>query len=69
MSLTDVMSAMHLHWFTEAAFVLAAAGFATVLITTFLRRNRTAFEGARLLPFADEAVGEGDSPAAEGREP
>ena len=66
MSLTDVMSAMRLHWFAEAAFVLAAAGFATVLVTTFLRMNREAFERARLLPLVDDAVREGDSPAPEG---
>ena len=62
MSLMDVMSAMRLHLFAEAAFVLAAAGFGTVLITTFLRANRTPFERARLLPFGDEPSCEGTSP-------
>ena len=59
MSLPDVVSALRLHLFAEVAFVLAAAGFATVLITTFLRANRAAFERARRLPFEDEVQGEG----------
>ncbi len=54
MSLTDVMSAMRLNLFAEAAFVLAGAAFATVLVTVFLRSNRAAFERARFLPFEDE---------------
>lgn len=51
MSLPDVMSAMRLHLFAEAAFVLASAAFVTVLVTVFLRSNRAAFERARFLPF------------------
>jgi cbb3-type cytochrome oxidase subunit 3 len=54
MSLTDIMSAMRLHLFAEAAFVLALAAFATVLVTVFLGRNRAAFERARFLPLEDE---------------
>ncbi len=57
MSLTDVMSAMRLHLFAEAAFVLASAAFATVVVTVFLRRNRAAFERARFLPLEDERGG------------
>jgi cbb3-type cytochrome oxidase subunit 3 len=54
MSLTDIVSAMRLHLFAEAALVLAAAGFATVLVTVFLRSNRAAFERARFLPLEDD---------------
>lgn len=54
MSLTDIMSAMRLHLFAEAGFVLALAGFATVLVTVFRRDNRAAFERARWLPLEDE---------------
>ena len=48
MSLSDIMSAMRLNLFAEAAFVLAAAGFLTVLVTLFLRANRAPFERARV---------------------
>jgi cbb3-type cytochrome oxidase subunit 3 len=54
MSLVDVMSAMRLHLFAEAAFVIAAAGFLTVVVTVFLRANRVPFERARLMPFDDD---------------
>ena len=48
MSLADVMSAMRLHLFAEAALLLASASFVTVLVSVFLRRNRAPFERARL---------------------
>ena len=54
MSLTDIMSAMRLNLFAEVAFLVALAGFATVLVTTFLGANRAAFERARFLPLEDE---------------
>jgi cbb3-type cytochrome oxidase subunit 3 len=54
MSLADVMSAMRLHLFAEAAFVLASASFLTVLVTVFLRRNRGPFERARWMPLQDD---------------
>jgi hypothetical protein len=55
MSLTDIMSAMRLNLFAEVAFLVALAGFATVLVTTFLSANRAAFERARFLPLEDES--------------
>jgi cbb3-type cytochrome oxidase subunit 3 len=57
MSMTDIVSAMRLHFFAEAAFVLALAGFATVLVTVFHRKNRAPFERARFLPLEDERRG------------
>jgi cbb3-type cytochrome oxidase subunit 3 len=54
MSLGDIMSAMRLHLFAEAAFVLAGAAFATVLVTLLRSGNRAAFERARFLPLEDE---------------
>ena len=56
MSLADVMSAMRLHGFAEAAFVLAFASFLTVLVTVFLRRNRAPFERARFMPLEDDGA-------------
>jgi len=58
MKLSDVMGAMELHVFAEVAFVIAAAAFAAVVVTTFLRRNREPFERARLMPLAgdDEVI-------------
>jgi hypothetical protein len=52
MKLADVMSALRLEAYAEVAFVLAAAAFLTVLVTTFMRRNREPFEHARRLPLA-----------------
>jgi cbb3-type cytochrome oxidase subunit 3 len=54
MSLVDVTSAMRLHVFAEVALVLAAAGFAGVLLSVFLRRNREHFERARFMPLEDD---------------
>jgi hypothetical protein len=58
MKLSDVMSAMELHVFAEVAFVIAAAAFAAVVATTFLRRNGEPFERARLMPLTgdDEVI-------------
>ena len=58
MKLSDVMSAMELHVFAEAAFVIAAAAFAAVVVTTCLPRNREPFERARLMPLTgdDEVI-------------
>jgi len=58
MKLSDVMSAMELHVFAEVAFVIAAAAFAAVVVTTFLQRNREPFERARLMPLTgdDEVI-------------
>jgi cbb3-type cytochrome oxidase subunit 3 len=55
MSLVDVASAMRLHVFAEAAMVLAAVGFAGVLVSVLLRRNREHFERARFMPLDDDA--------------
>jgi cbb3-type cytochrome oxidase subunit 3 len=54
MSMTDIISAMRLTLLAEVAFVLALAGFLTVLVTLFLRANRAPFERARFLPLEDE---------------
>jgi cbb3-type cytochrome oxidase subunit 3 len=54
MKLSDVVGAMHTHVFTEIALVIAGMGFLTVLVTTFLRRNREPFARAALLPLADD---------------
>ena len=59
MSLSDIMSAMRLNLFAEAAFVLAAAGFLTVLVTLFLRANRAPFERARVGGEEIEGIGGG----------
>lgn len=53
MKLSDVMSAAGLQVFAEIGLVLFAAAFVTVIVTTFLRRNREAFERARHLPLDD----------------
>jgi hypothetical protein len=53
MKLADVISAMQLHPYAEVALVIAAAGFITVLVTTFLERNREPFARASLIPFED----------------
>lgn len=54
MKLSDVMSALELHVFAEIAFILVAAAFVTVLVTTFLRRNREPFARAVMIPLDDE---------------
>ena len=58
MKLADVMSAMELHVFAEVAFVIAAAAFAVVIVTTCLRRNPEPFDRARLMPLTgdDEVI-------------
>jgi len=54
MKMGDVVSAMGASVFAEIAFVIAAAGFLTVIVTTLLRRNREPFERARFMPLTDE---------------
>ena len=54
MKLGDVMGHAHLEIFAEIGLVIFAVAFATVLVTTLLRRNRAAFERASWLPL-DEA--------------
>jgi cbb3-type cytochrome oxidase subunit 3 len=61
MSLVDIMSAMRLHVFAEAALVLAAAGFVGVLVSVLLRRNREWFERARFMPLEDDRGTDGDA--------
>lgn len=53
MKLGDVMGAARLEVFAEIGLVLFAVAFATVLVTTCLRRNRVFFERARRLPLDD----------------
>ena len=55
MKLGDVMSAMHFNLFAQIALIIAVAGFALVLVSTFLARNREPFRRASLLPLADDA--------------
>jgi hypothetical protein len=54
MSMTDIVSAAWFPLLTGAAFALALAGFAMVLVTVFLGKNRSALERARFLPLEDE---------------
>lgn len=61
MSLVDVTSAMRLHVFAEAALILAAVGFAGVLASVLLRRNREHFERARFMPLEDDRAPGGDA--------
>ena len=65
MSLTDVMSGFGLHLFAEVGLVLFAAAFLAIVVTTFLRRNRAAYERARYLPLEDEP---GPSPTGDAHE-
>jgi cbb3-type cytochrome oxidase subunit 3 len=53
MRLSDVMGGARLELFAEVGLVIFALAFATVLVTTFLRRNRAAFERARRMPLDD----------------
>jgi cbb3-type cytochrome oxidase subunit 3 len=66
MSLVDVTSAMRLHVFAEAALILAAAGFAGVLLSVLLRRNREHFARARFMPLEDDRVPDAGSPETGG---
>ncbi len=63
MHLADVMSGARLEVFAQIGFALIAAAFVVVLVTTFSRRNRDAFERARRLPLDDDGVpgGAGES--------
>lgn len=54
MKLADVVSAMHFNLFAQIALVIALAGFATVVVTVFLARNREPFRRASLMPLADD---------------
>jgi len=54
MKLADVMSAMHFNLFAQIALVIALAGFATVVVSVFLARNREPFRQASLLPLAED---------------
>jgi hypothetical protein len=55
MKLGDVVGSMSPGYTAEIALVIAALGFAVVLVTTlFLRRNREPFERARHLPLGEE---------------
>lgn len=54
MSLSEIMSAMQLHVFAEVGLVVFGAAFLCVLVTTFLGRNREAFERARFIPLDEE---------------
>ncbi|MBL8878955.1 MAG: hypothetical protein JNG88_07525 [Phycisphaerales bacterium] len=50
MSLTDIMSNARLEWFAEAAMIMFAAAFATILIRTLLR-SRSEIEYAANIPL------------------
>jgi cbb3-type cytochrome oxidase subunit 3 len=54
MKLADVMSAMHFNLFAQIALLVALAGFATVVVSVFLARNREPFRQASLLPLAED---------------
>lgn len=51
MSLTDIMSAMRLHSFAEAALVLFFITFLAIAIHLFRTRKSDAWERARHLPL------------------
>ena len=54
MKLADVVSAMHFNLFAQIALLVALAGFATVVVSVFLARNREPFRQASLMPLADD---------------
>ena len=54
MKLADVVSAMHFDLFAQIALLIAVAGFATVLVSVFLARNREPFRQASLMPLAED---------------
>jgi hypothetical protein len=54
MKLGDVMSAMHFNLFAQIALIVAVAGFAVVVVSTFLARNREPFRRASLMPLVDD---------------
>ncbi len=54
MKLADVVSAMHFDLFAEIALLVAVAGFAAVVVSVFLARNREPFRQASLLPLDDD---------------
>ncbi|MFI5377493.1 MAG: hypothetical protein ACHQ8D_22865 [Candidatus Rokuibacteriota bacterium] len=54
MKLADVVSAMHFNLFAQIALAIALMGFATVVVSVFLARNREPFRQASLLPLADD---------------
>jgi hypothetical protein len=55
MKLGDVMSAMNMSLFAQIALIIAVAGFAVVLVSTFLARNREPFRRASRLPLEEDA--------------
>jgi hypothetical protein len=54
MKLGDVMSAMPFNLFAQIALIVAVAGFAVVVVSTFLARNREPFRRASLIPLTDD---------------
>ncbi|HET8529767.1 MAG TPA: hypothetical protein VFO08_01350 [Methylomirabilota bacterium] len=54
MKLADVVSAMHFDLFAQIALLIAVAGFATVLVSVFLARNREPFRQASLMPLSED---------------
>ncbi|HKZ05562.1 MAG TPA: hypothetical protein VJU81_08840 [Methylomirabilota bacterium] len=53
MKLSDVMAGARLEVFAEIGLVIFAMAFTVVLVTTWLRSNRDAFERARRIPLDD----------------
>jgi hypothetical protein len=56
MKLSDVMSAMGLQTYAQIALVICLAAFASVVVSTLLRRNRQPFDRARRLPLEPDDV-------------
>jgi cbb3-type cytochrome oxidase subunit 3 len=55
MKLADVVGATGSAYAAELALLIAAIGFAVVVVTTlFLKRNREPFERARRMPLDQE---------------
>ena len=59
MGLADVMSSMRLEWFAEVGLGVSCLGFAALVVSLLLRRNRAAFERARWLPLEAERPARG----------
>jgi cbb3-type cytochrome oxidase subunit 3 len=53
MKLSDVMGGARLEMFAEIGLVIFALAFVVVLVTTWHRVNRDAFERARRMPLDD----------------
>ena len=56
MSLSDIMSAMHLSTYPEVALVLFLAAFAAIAVHVFSAKNAVEWEQARRLPLEPDGA-------------